>query len=190
MWVSSGCRLTIHLSGQSLCVTPAAFALGTPQSNSPSVLAAQFKRYPIDHPTFRITGRTLPDSRPLSDSPETVTDWLTGARPYLLSRTELDLDVILECSFSIDQLIVFFNTTDAIEDRKSWLAGALWRTVELIVKDDFDHLDPKPDPKTISMLAAFVTLHINEFKSLGCGQGPDCEVLQYIKDLQIDEDSS
>jgi hypothetical protein len=130
----------------------------------------------------------LPDSRPLSDSPEIVTSWLTGARPYLLSRTEQDLDVILECSFSIDQLIAFFNTPNAVTDRKSWLAAALWRMVELIIEDDFDDLDPKPDPDAISILVSFISGNIGEFKSLGYGQDPGCEVLHYILDRQNDDD--
>ena len=121
------------------------------------------------------------DSQPLSTTPELVTDWLIGRRRFLLSRTEQDLDVILECSFSIGQLIDFYDTPNAVNNRKDWVAGALWRAVELLVEDDFDNRDLKPDSKNISMLLSFMSPRIAEFKSLGYGHDPNCPVAEYIR---------
>ena len=123
----------------------------------------------------------MANSQPDSASPELVIEWLTGKRPFLLSRTEQDLDVILECSFSIDQLIDFYETPNSLMNRRYWIAAALRRTIELLVEGDFDELDPKPDSKVISMLTSFVSTHMAEFKTIGYGHDPNCPVIEYIE---------
>lgn len=122
----------------------------------------------------------------LSTHPEVVTAWLTGKRLFLLDRSEQDLDTILECTFSIQQLINFYDTPHSVRDRWSVVAAALWRSVELIEENDFDAQDPIPDPREISKLMSFMSARIDEFRSLGFGHNPNCPVVTYIKAWQED----
>lgn len=110
-----------------------------------------------------------------------VTAWLTGSRQFLLASTEQDLDVILESSFSLSQLMEFYDTPKSIRNRQHWVAGALWRTIQSVAESESEPSDLIRDENDFNRLVLFMATRLTDFGALGYGRDPNCLVTHFIQ---------